>query len=127
MLAGSVPTPRPDHPRAVLEAGLAMLRACELLPARTQADFQVRIDVHIGPVPAGVMVVFGVVWEASVHLFDIPVYLLPAPSVIWTDSTAIACTMLGHTTATLYTVVVGFIFSILVSLPPLRCTARTRS
>lgn len=63
------------------------------------------------------MLVLGVIWEASVYLFDIPVYLLPAPSVIWTDSTAIAGPIWGHTTATLYTVLIGFVVSILVSLP----------
>ncbi len=67
--------------------------------------------------PTAVIVGLGLVWEASVHLFDIPVYLLPAPSVIWTDSVAIAGTIWGHTLATLYTVLVGFVVSIVISLP----------
>jgi len=67
--------------------------------------------------PIGVFVVLLMVWEAAVKLFDIPVYLLPAPSVIWTDSVALAGTMGEHTLATLGTVVVGFIISIVISLP----------
>lgn len=57
------------------------------------------------------------VWEASVHLFAIPVYLLPAPSAIWVDCIAIAGTIWGHTVATLHTVIVGFIVSVAISLP----------
>jgi NitT/TauT family transport system permease protein len=67
--------------------------------------------------PIGVFVVLLMVWEAAVKLFDIPVYLLPAPSVIWTDSVALAGTMGEHTLATLGTVIVGFIISIVISLP----------
>ena len=67
--------------------------------------------------PIGVFVVLLMVWEAAVELFDIPVYLLPAPSVIWTDSVALAGTMGEHTLATLSTVIVGFIISIVISLP----------
>lgn len=67
--------------------------------------------------PIGVFVVLLIVWEAAVQFFDIPVYLLPAPSVIWTDSVALAGTMGEHTLATLSTVIVGFIISIAISLP----------
>ncbi len=56
-------------------------------------------------------------WELAVALFDIPVYLLPAPSRIWVDSTANAWTLAGHTAATLKTVLLGFLVSVLVSLP----------
>jgi NitT/TauT family transport system permease protein len=58
-----------------------------------------------------------VVWELAVRIFHIPVYLLPAPTVIWTDTTRIAAAVSGHTLATLQTIVVGFVVSIVVSLP----------
>ena len=58
-----------------------------------------------------------VVWELAVRVFRIPVYLLPAPSVIWTDTTRIAAAVGGHTLATLQTIVIGFLVSIAVSLP----------
>ncbi len=67
--------------------------------------------------PIGVFILLLIVWEAAVDIFTIPLYLLPAPSVIWTDSVAIAGTMGEHTLATLQTVVLGFIISIAISLP----------
>jgi NitT/TauT family transport system permease protein len=67
--------------------------------------------------PIGVFGLLLLVWEAAVVMFDIPVYLLPAPSVIWTDSIALAGTMGEHTLATLNTVVLGFLISIAISLP----------
>ncbi|MBI4182423.1 MAG: ABC transporter permease [Proteobacteria bacterium] len=63
------------------------------------------------------MVVLIGVWEGAVDLFRIPVYLLPAPSAIWSDSVAIAGTVAGHTAATLHTVLVGFVVSFAISLP----------
>ncbi|NNM00629.1 MAG: response regulator, partial [Gammaproteobacteria bacterium] len=50
MLAAGVPTPRPDHVYAVIEAGLAMLEACEQLRARFRSDLRVRIGIHLGDV-----------------------------------------------------------------------------
>jgi len=64
-----------------------------------------------------VLILLVIVWEAAVRAFAIPVYLLPAPSVIWQDTTAIAGAVAGHTLATLHTVMLGFVLSILVSLP----------
>ncbi|MCZ6858788.1 MAG: ABC transporter permease [Alphaproteobacteria bacterium] len=73
-----------------------------------------RQDVFL---PIGVFILLLIVWEAAVRFFAIPLYLLPAPSVIWIDSVAVAGTMGGHTLATLNTVVLGFIISIVISLP----------
>jgi NitT/TauT family transport system permease protein len=67
--------------------------------------------------PAIVMALLVVVWEAAVRLFAIPVYLVPAPSVIWTDSLAMGGTVVSHTLATLRTVMIGFVVSIVISLP----------
>ena len=63
------------------------------------------------------LVLLVIVWEAAVRAFSIPVYLLPAPSVIWQDTTSIAGAVADHTLATLHTVVVGFLLSIVISLP----------
>lgn len=63
------------------------------------------------------MVALVLVWEAAVQIFGIPVYLLPAPSVVWVDCIAIAGVIWGHTLATLHTVIVGFVVSIVISLP----------
>ena len=67
--------------------------------------------------PAAVMIALVAVWEASVHAFSIPVYLLPAPSRIWVDCIAIAATIWTHTVATLHTVILGFVVSVAISLP----------
>ncbi|HEU4371311.1 MAG TPA: ABC transporter permease [Methylomirabilota bacterium] len=67
--------------------------------------------------PAIVMVLLVILWEAAVRLFAIPVYLVPAPSVIWTDSLAMGGTVASHTVATLRTVLIGFVVSIMISLP----------
>lgn len=67
--------------------------------------------------PSVVLVVLVIVWEAAVQAFALPVYLLPAPSVIWVESIALADTILNHTLATLHTVLVGFVVSIVISVP----------
>ncbi len=67
--------------------------------------------------PAGVLIALVAVWEAAVRMFAIPVYLLPAPSVIWVDSVAMAGPILRHSLATLHTVIVGFLVSVAISLP----------
>ena len=67
--------------------------------------------------PTGVLVVLVAVWEASVHAFAVPVYLLPAPSLIWTESLAVGDAIAGHTLATLRTVMYGFLASVAISLP----------
>ncbi len=68
-------------------------------------------------VPLAVIAALFLAWEAAVHAFKIPAYLLPAPSVIWKDCTAIAGNIAMHAWATLVTIMLGFIASIVVSLP----------
>ncbi|MGE0724214.1 MAG: ABC transporter permease, partial [Alphaproteobacteria bacterium] len=64
-----------------------------------------------------VLVVVFALWEAAVVFFKIPVYLLPAPSAIWTETAQIGGTVAGHTLATLNTVLLGFLASVVISLP----------
>lgn len=68
-------------------------------------------------VPVAALALLVLAWEASVHAFKIPVYLLPAPSVIWRDCVAIAGSIAWHTYATMVTIMLGFVASIVVSLP----------
>jgi NitT/TauT family transport system permease protein len=56
-------------------------------------------------------------WEGVCRAFKVPSYLVPAPSEIWAETTAIWPTVLGHSLATLKTVMLGFVFSIAISLP----------
>ncbi|MGI9388282.1 MAG: ABC transporter permease [Methyloligellaceae bacterium] len=75
---------------------------------------------HLGQdvvLPVGTFVALLIVWEFCVNTFDIPVYLLPAPSVIYAETSAEWSLVWGHTLATLITVLLGFGFSIIVSLP----------
>jgi len=67
--------------------------------------------------PIGVFVALLIAWEGAVQIFRIPVYLLPAPSVIWTDTIAIVSTVVEHSLATLGTVIMGFLISFAISLP----------
>ena len=58
-----------------------------------------------------------ILWEAAVRLFGIREFLLPAPSAIWRDCIAIAGNIAWHTAATMNTIMLGFIASIVISLP----------
>ena len=68
-------------------------------------------------VPLLATAAFFAVWEEICRIFKVPAYLVPAPSEIWTDTIAIAPAVLGHTLATLKTVLLGFAVSIVISLP----------
>ena len=68
-------------------------------------------------IPALSVLGFFVIWQLAVVFFEIPVYLLPAPSVILVDSLANFGTLVGHTLVTLKTVLLGFAASVLISLP----------
>ncbi|MBI4184908.1 MAG: ABC transporter permease [Proteobacteria bacterium] len=56
-------------------------------------------------------------WETIVRGAGVPAYLVPAPSVIWLQSTAIVGDIAGHTLATLHTVAIGFGVSVVISIP----------
>ena len=58
-----------------------------------------------------------VVWEGACRLFKTPGYLVPSPVDIWNETMAIGPTVAGHTMATFKTVMLGFVVSILISLP----------
>lgn len=58
-----------------------------------------------------------VLWEGSVRGFAIPVYLLPAPTVIVSAAWEGLATVIIHAQATLLTVFAGFILSIVTALP----------
>lgn len=55
MVAGGIPSPRPDHLEAVARMGVAMLRAVESLRAGGPLGVQLRIGIDTGPVVAGVI------------------------------------------------------------------------
>jgi NitT/TauT family transport system permease protein len=56
-------------------------------------------------------------WEEGVRYFRVPDFLLPSPSAIFAATAAVSQTVLNDLGATCFTIVVGFLASILVSLP----------
>jgi NitT/TauT family transport system permease protein len=67
--------------------------------------------------PLAVIVLLGAVWEAACRLLNIPEFLLPAPSAIYRETAGSGAVILGHALSTLNTVMIGFVISIVVSLP----------
>lgn len=68
-------------------------------------------------VPTLSIVGLAAIWQIAVMALEIPVYLLPSPVRIFTDSIANLGTLGWHTLATLKTVLLGFLASVVVSLP----------
>lgn len=58
-----------------------------------------------------------VIWEICTVVFSMPVYLLPAPSSIWTAGWGIASVFPVHIWTTLYTVLAGFFVSVAIAIP----------
>lgn len=53
-----------------------------------------------------------VVWEIAVIAFDMPEFVLPRPSVVWSAFMEFRGPIIGHALHTLYTTVVGFAFAV---------------
>ena len=56
-------------------------------------------------------------WEAVCRMFAIPAYIIPSPSAIWRETSALPANVGWHTLVTGKTVLLGFLVSVLVSLP----------
>jgi len=67
--------------------------------------------------PIAALIVFVLLWEAICRMFSVPAYLVPAPSAIWTDTWKLAGQVSMHTLATTQTTLLGFLASLIVSLP----------
>ena len=67
--------------------------------------------------PVGALVIFVAVWELACRVLHVPAYLVPAPSAILTDTWQLAGTVMMHTQATTETVLLGFLASLVISLP----------
>ncbi|MDE0111905.1 MAG: ABC transporter permease [Albidovulum sp.] len=57
------------------------------------------------------------IWESLVWLFEVPSYLLPAPSSVWASGLQILSAVPVHVWATLYTVLAGFLVSVIIAIP----------
>lgn len=58
-----------------------------------------------------------VVWEIGVRLFEVPAYLLPAPSLVWSEFAERWPYVLEHTWVTAEEIVAGFLAAVVVSIP----------
>jgi NitT/TauT family transport system permease protein len=75
-----------------------------------------RLAADIGQ-PVAALVFFVVLWELICRFFGVPAYLVPAPSAIWTDTLKLIGPVSVHTLATTQTVLLGFLASLIISLP----------
>jgi len=62
-------------------------------------------------------VVLFALWELLARAFEVPSYLLPAPSVIWTDFSVRWERVLDNTWVTTEEILVGYFFAVGVSIP----------
>ena len=63
------------------------------------------------------LIVFIVLWQAWVRLFDVPIYLVPAPTDIGASLIKHWASLLKHTQVTLWETLAGFGLSIVVGVP----------
>lgn len=68
-------------------------------------------------VPMLAVITLFALWELGVRAFSIPEYILPAPTAIYVATMEAREVMLRHTGSTLTTIMLGFVISIIVSLP----------
>ncbi len=85
-------------------------------PAKHNARRWSRIAADIAQ-PVAALVLFVVLWEVMCRVFKIPAFLVPTPSAIWVDTWKLAGQVSMHTLATTQTVLLGFLASLIVSLP----------
>jgi NitT/TauT family transport system permease protein len=67
--------------------------------------------------PIGALIGMVALWELVCRGFGIPGYLVPAPSAIWVETVQIAGPVAAHALATTQTVLLGFLASLIISLP----------
>jgi NitT/TauT family transport system permease protein len=78
------------------------------------------------PATLAVIAVFAL-WEIGCRIFGIREFILPKPSAIWLQTSAAWPTVLGHTWATFVTVMLGFLASVVISLPLAMLIASSRA
>lgn len=67
--------------------------------------------------PIAAITALFLVWEAVCQIFAVRSFIIPAPSAIWKETSANLGNVAWHTLVTGKTVLLGFIVSVLVSLP----------
>ena len=84
----------------------------EIAEARPLPAWVVEVVLPIAAITA-----LFLVWEAACQFFAVPSYIIPSPSAIWKETSANPGNVAWHTLVTTKTVLLGFLVSVLVSLP----------
>ncbi len=67
--------------------------------------------------PAGAIVLLVVIWQLVVTIGDIPIYVMPTPTLVANDLVTLWPEIWKNTGATLSEVVTGFFFGVVVAIP----------
>lgn len=83
-------------------------------PSRAQRIWQAAQGVVV---PVATLIAVIAIWEALARTLSLPAYLLPAPSRILIELNNVSSHLLPNIMATLTTVLLGFVASIVVAIP----------
>jgi ABC-type anion transport system duplicated permease subunit len=89
----------------------------DLQPQRLEAFTRLLRPAQGLLISIGVIGGLVVLWEAGVRLLHVPEFILPAPSSIWQDTSALGLGILPHVGATLLTILGGYLIALIISLP----------
>jgi len=85
---------------------------------RQPETFARLLRIAHGPlISAAVIAALIVFWEVGVRLFHVPEFILPAPSTIWHDTSQLGFGIVTHISATVLTIVGGYLIALAISLP----------
>jgi NitT/TauT family transport system permease protein len=81
-----------------------------------RANPVMRLLGKVSPSAWSLLIIVGL-WELSVHIGNIPAYMLPAPSAIFQEFVNYGHRLLPNAGVTLFEVLFGFTLSVLISIP----------
>lgn len=76
--------------------------------------------------PIGSLISLLLLWEGAVWAFDVPLFLLPSPSLVLAETINKFPQLLSHTLATGYEAVLAFLLSVAVGVPVAVCLVSSR-
>lgn len=84
-------------------------------PRAAKKRLRWRLPASLDGVLVGIAIF--VLWEAGVWIAKVPAYLLPPPSAVFSRIVTDSSSIIGHTLTTTNEVMIGFVLSIVISLP----------
>jgi len=86
-------------------------------PARRRSILRRIVDANRSVItPTLALIGLVILWELVVRVFDIPRFLLPAPSGVLVETVERFDLLMRHTQATLYSTLIGFVLSVLFGI-----------